>query len=70
MTRDEVLRKIEEARSAIRDYKSERLDQAYSSTDVEKVQKIRDASVKLITEARTIGAAGTQCPNCGGSGRA
>ena len=69
MTRDEVLRKIEDARQAIENYKKERLDEAYSETERDKVRKIVISSESLIVEARTIGAAGRQCPNCGGSGR-
>ena len=69
MTRDEVLKKIEEAQRAIESYKSEGLDSAYSTTELEKIRKIRLSTESLIVEARTIGAAGRQCPSCGGSGR-
>lgn len=69
MTRDEVLRKIEEAHRAIESYKSEGLDSAYSEAEREKVRRIHVSTESLIVEARTIGAAGRQCPSCGGSGR-
>lgn len=69
MTRDEVLRKIEEARSAIQNFKDQDLEKAFSAAELEKVHKIRNSSARLIVEARTIGAAGLQCPSCGGSGR-
>ncbi|MBP6366278.1 MAG: hypothetical protein KBA82_01970 [Nitrosomonas sp.] len=72
MTRDEVLLKIEAARKAIEDYKREGLNQVRypSSNDAQKVKDIETASVRLIAEARTIGAAGQPCPRCNGSGRA
>ncbi len=69
MTRDEVLRKIQEARRAIEEYKREGLNEAYSSSERQKVQDIQQESIRLITEAKTIGAAGAVCPRCGGSGR-
>jgi transcription initiation factor IIE alpha subunit len=69
MTRDEVLRKIQEARRAIREYKEENLQEAYSTSERDKVRAIQDESERLIMEAKTIGAAGQVCPRCGGSGR-
>ncbi len=70
MTRDEVLRKIQEARRAIEEYKREGLGEAYTPSERQKVQDIKTASTRLIVEAKTIGAAGNVCPLCGGSGRA
>ena len=69
MTRDEVLRKIREARRAIREYKEENLQEAYSGSERDKVHAIQDELERLIIEAKTIGAAGQVCPRCGGSGR-
>jgi hypothetical protein len=69
MTRDEVLRKIQEARRAIEEYKREGLSEAYTPSERKKVQDIKIASTRLIVEAKTIGAAGEVCPRCGGSGR-
>lgn len=69
MTRAEVLRKIEDARSAIQEYKKQGLDKSYYSQDQNDIQKIVESSRKLILEAKTIGAAGQVCPACGGSGR-
>jgi hypothetical protein len=70
MTRNEVLQRIEEAVLALREYKRQGLGAAYSDVDRQKNQQIQTASVELITEARTVGAAGSVCPRCGGSGRA
>ena len=69
MTRDEVLRKIQDARKAIVEYKRERLHEAYTPSERQKVQNIQQESTQLILEAKTIGAAGQACPRCGGSGR-
>lgn len=69
MTREEVLLKIEAARKAIEDYKREGLNQVRLTSDAQKVREIETASVRLIAEARTIGAAGQVCPGCRGSGR-
>ena len=69
MTRDEVLKKIQEARKAIDQYKKEGLNEAYSVVDRQKVQEIEQELTRLIIEAKTIGAAGQVCPRCGGSGR-
>lgn len=69
MTREEVLLKIEAARKAIEDYKREGLNRVRLPSDAQKVRDIETASVRLIAEARTIGAAGQACPRCGGSGR-
>lgn len=69
MTRDEVLKKIEDAQAAIKAYKSEGLGASYLFGEKEKIRRIEESSKQLIIEARTIGAAGEQCPKCGGSGR-
>jgi len=69
MTRSEVLVKINEARDAIKQYKDEGLETAFSDGEKEKVQMIKASSARLINEARTIGASGQTCPTCGGSGR-
>ena len=69
MTRDEVLRKIQEARKAIEEYKREGLSEAYTPSERQKVQDIKIESTRLIVEAKTLGAAGEVCPRCGGSGR-
>jgi hypothetical protein len=69
MTRAEVLRKIEDARIAIQEYKKQGLDKSYYSHEQNDIQKIKESSIKLIVEARTIGAAGQECPTCRGSGR-
>ena len=69
MTRSEVIRKLEEAVSAIRQYKREGLDRATNNFEREEVQKVKDTSRKLLVEAKTIGAAGETCPTCNGSGR-
>ena len=69
MTRDEVLRKIQEARRAIKEYKREGLSEAYTPSERQKVQDIKTASTRLIVEAKTLGAGGDVCPRCGGSGR-
>lgn len=69
MTRAEVLRKIEDARSAIQEYKKQGLDKSAYSTEQYDIQKIKESSVKLILEAKTLGAAGQVCPACNGSGR-
>lgn len=71
MTREEVLLRIEAATKAIQDYKREGLNQVRQpSNDAEKVRDIEIASVRLVAEAKTIGAAGQSCACCGGSGRA
>ena len=69
MTLEEVLLKIEAARKAIEDYKRKGLNQVRLTSDVHKVKDIETASVRLIAEVRTIGAAGQACQHCGGSGR-
>ncbi|MBI4680196.1 MAG: hypothetical protein HY753_03015 [Nitrospirae bacterium] len=69
MTRDEVLKKIEEARAAIKEYKKAGLDKSIYGSDQVKIKQIQNASKELIVEAKTIGAAGDVCPRCGGSGR-
>ena len=69
MTRDEVLTKIQEARKAIEDYKKQGLNSTTYESERQKVLNIQQESMRLITEARTIGAAGSACPRCGGSGR-
>lgn len=66
MNKDDVLKKIEDARSAIRQFKAEGQDKGLSQPQKDEVLR---ASEMLISEARTIGAAGKPCPNCGGSGR-
>lgn len=69
MTREEVLRKLQEARRAIEEYKREGLSEAYTPSERQKVQDIKTESTRLIVEAKTIGPAGEVCPRCGGSGR-
>ena len=69
MTRTEVQKRIDDARDAIRQYKAEGLQRAVTLSESEEVQNIVKASEMLISEARTIGAAGRPCPACGGSGR-
>ncbi len=69
MTRDEVLKKIQEARKAIEEYNKQGLSKAYTPPEQQKVKDIQQESIWLITEAKTIGAAGQVCPRCGGSGR-
>jgi hypothetical protein len=69
MTRTEVLQKINEARRAIKSFKEEGLEKTASAFENDQVQMIRASSVLLLSEARTIGAAGQTCPTCGGSGR-
>lgn len=69
MTRDEVLEQLALAVQAIRDYKREGLTHALNLRDRQKNAQIETASIELITEARTVGAAGSVCPRCGGSGR-
>ena len=70
MNRDEVLKKIEEARTAIQQYKAQRLEHTAMASEQTKVQMIKRSSEMLISEARSIGAAGQPCPRCGGTGRA
>ena len=69
MTRDEVLKKIQEARKAIEQYKREKLEETQSAEERQKVRDIQQESSRLITEAKTLGPAGNVCPRCGGSGR-
>jgi len=69
MTRNEVLRRIEDARAAIRQYSADGMEKAASLTERAEVEMIKQSSVLLIAEARTIGASGQQCPTCHGSGR-
>lgn len=69
MTRAEVIRKLEEAMTAIQEYKREGLDRATYNFEREEIQKVQDSSRKLLVEAKTIGAAGQTCPTCNGSGR-
>lgn len=69
MTRNEVLKKLEDARDAIKKYKAEGLDKPILQAERDEVQHIKRSSEMLISEARTIGAAGNPCPACGGSGR-
>lgn len=69
MTRDEVLKKLQEARKAIEQYKKEGLNKTYSTVDIQKVREIEQESTHLITEVKAIGASGKVCPHCGGSGR-
>jgi hypothetical protein len=69
MTRDEVLKKIQEARKAIEVYKREGLSEGQYLSERQKIQEIKEETFQLITEAKTIGAAGSVCPQCNGSGR-
>ncbi len=69
MTRAEVLRKIDDAKSAIQEYKKQGLDKSFYSHEQNDIQKIKESSIQLILEAKTLGAAGQVCPTCGGSGR-
>jgi hypothetical protein len=70
MNRDEVLKKIEEARVAIQQFKTEGLERTALASEQSKVEMIKRSSEMLISEARSIGAAGQPCPRCGGTGRA
>ena len=69
MTRAEVLRKIEEAKFAIQEYKREGLDKSPYLVEQNNIKKIEESSRQLILAAKTIGAAGQACPTCSGSGR-
>lgn len=70
MTRSEVLRKITEATEAIQEYKEGNVERTFGESLESMDSEIETASMELIVEARTIGAAGRACPRCGGSGRA
>ena len=65
MTKEEVLRKINEALEALQSYRSEYQGQQQTDT----YEKIKDQSKKLLKEAFELGASGKPCPTCGGSGR-
>ncbi len=69
MTREEVLRKIKDARSAIEQYRREGLGQSSLTIERQKIAEIQQESIRLLAEAKTLGAAGQTCPTCGGSGR-
>ena len=69
MKHSELLRKIQETREAIIQYKIEGLDRDTSQEGLLKLKKIREESALLITEAKFIGASGQICPLCGGKGR-
>lgn len=69
MTRLEVIKKLEDALSAIQEYKKEGLNRATYDYEREQIQKVKSASHRLLIEAKTIGAAGETCPTCNGSGR-
>lgn len=69
MTREEVLKKIEDARLAIREYSSKGMEKTAMASEQAQVQLIKRSSIMLISEARSIGAAGQQCPACQGTGR-
>jgi hypothetical protein len=70
MTRSETLRKIREATEAIQEYRQGNIERAFGESIERLDSDIKTASMELIVEARTIGAAGRACPRCGGSGRA
>ncbi len=70
MTRTEVLRKINEAKLAIQEYKKQGLDKSVATHEQRNIQEIMESSIQLIIEARLIAASGRTCSKCGGSGRA
>lgn len=69
MNRDEVLKKIEDARVAVKEYRSAGMEKAANLTEQTKIDLIKKSSMLLLAEARFIGAAGQSCPTCNGSGR-
>jgi hypothetical protein len=69
MTRLQVIKKIDEARNAIRTFNRERIGKGTSAHDAAEIQEIQESSETLITELQAIGAPGQTCPRCHGSGR-
>ena len=70
MKRSEVLQKIKEATEAIQEYKEGNVERVFGESVENSNSNIETASLELIAEAKTIGASGSACPRCGGSGRA
>ncbi len=69
MTNDELLRIIQQATKAMETYKNERLGKPAAASEQAMIANIRTASTLLLSEARSLGAAGQVCPTCSGSGR-
>lgn len=72
MTRKEVIRKIEEATEAIKQYKREGLDKVgpfTPQTERDDIANIERESRTLLKESFNPGASGDRCDCCGGSGR-
>lgn len=72
MTRKEVIRKIEEASEAIKEYKKDGLDKIGPFTpqsDRDDIDKIEKGSRSILKETYNPGASGDRCDCCGGSGR-
>ncbi len=69
MNRDDLLKKINETREAIKQFKAEGLGSTSLASEQAKIQLIKESSELFIMEARSIGAAGRTCPTCSGSGR-
>lgn len=69
MTRTELQKKLQEAIDAIQSYKREGLDRSNFNFEREEILQVERLSARLMTEAKNIGAAGSTCPACNGSGR-
>lgn len=72
MTRKEVIKKIDEALEAIREYKKEGLDKPGYTTpqsDREDIDKIEKGARSILKESFNPGSSGDRCDCCGGSGR-
>lgn len=71
MTREEVLRAIQNAEAAVRQYRQQNLTKTLNLTEQQEKQRIEKASKDLVGQLREsylMGPGGSPCPRCGGSG--
>jgi predicted Zn-ribbon and HTH transcriptional regulator len=69
MTRQEILKKLQEAEAALDAFKQQNLTSTKSWQETDENNKIIATSTRVATKSYMLGPAGTQCPKCGGSGR-
>lgn len=73
MTRQEVIKKVNDAVDAIKAYKAQGLDKPrtnYPLSDGMEIIEVEKSIRGMLSESYVVGAAGTPCPTCHGSGRA
>jgi hypothetical protein len=69
MTRQEILKKLQDAEAALDAFRQQNLSSTKSLQEERENRQIVDASTQVARKSYMIGPSGTPCPTCGGSGR-